>query len=592
MLNFNELENRSIFLMALLICVITLLGLRTFYVQIIQGGKHYKESADIRARNIPALAPRGIVYDRRGKILALNKPRYDAYLIPSEVNELTLHETLDFAQRVLKVDSYNIKKEYEKKKVKTFEPIEIKKFLNMKEVSILEENKERYPELVVSPMPVRYYPYKNMCAHVLGYVGKISKEEWKKKQKGKEGYILGDVIGKLGIEESYDNFIRGINGGRQIEVDAHGTSIRTMKSVNPIPGNNIYLTIDVDMQKTARELIGKEKGSVVVMDVKNGEVLALVSKPDFDPNMFSKKLTKWQWAHLRRQSHPLHNRAITAFPPGSIFKVVTLWAALERLKNLNRKFYCPGYYWIGRRKADCWRPEGHRKISLFWGLIESCDIVFYTLGRELGEINGADTMHEFAKKYGLGEKTNIALRGEEAGSIPTSKWKLKRFNTHWYPGDSINMAIGQGFVTTSPLQMAALIAAIANGSDVFQPKLVRKISSVDGTVKLLDIDPIVRKKLDIKEEHLSFIRRGLRKVVTDGTGRAVSWAEITIAGKTGTAEDNPRPKPHAWFICYAPYEKPQIAIAVFLQNAGHGGSHAAPIARELVNWYYKYRMKK
>ncbi|MFC1517341.1 penicillin-binding protein 2 [Candidatus Margulisiibacteriota bacterium] len=574
-------KNRQEQFFALLFLIFWLiLSTRLIYLQLFKGSGYRQTSAEIRARLIPSTAPRGIIYDRYGEILATNRPAYAIYVMPSELKNK--EKSLAKLAQITGIPLEKINSKINKSKY-FFEPVLIKDYAPFPLIALIEEEKDELPGVSIGNKTIRYYPKGPFAAHVLGHVGEVSRQELID-QKNKR-LRLGDIIGLSGIEKTYDIWLRGIGGGQHIEVDAQGRPIKRTQSLLPIPGKEIYLTLDAAMQKKAEQLMTNYNGAVIVLDVNSGEVLTLVSKPGFDPNLFAGALTKRSWQKLITKSQdPFHNRAITAYPPGSTFKLVTALAALEeRLTSVAKQFFCRGFFQFGRRKALCWTT--HNQLSFFDAIVNSCDVVFYHLGLRLG----IDNINKYAVSYGLGSPTGIDIPLESSGLIPSEEWKLEKYRKPWFPGDSMNAAIGQGYIQATPLQMALLIAGIANSSNiVYRPFLCKKVVN-NKEQTLLANEPYEISRLSFKASNLNILREAMRYTVLRGTGKAALTDQIAIAGKTGTAEDPPRKKPHAWFTCYAPYQTPELAVVVFLEGSGHGGSTAAPIARELIKWWHKNR---
>jgi len=410
---------------------------------------------------------------------------------------------------------------------------------------------------------------------VLGYIGEVEPEELAALKES--GYRMGDLLGKDGVEKSYDQYLRGMAGGKKIEVDAFGRSTRVIETLEPVPGNDVKLTLDLDLQLAVEKALGRSEGAVVVLNPKTGEILALASHPAYDPGKVEK--------YVGQRDHPFMNRALSPYPPGSIFKVITLTAALEQgLTGLKETFYCPGYYKLGTRIAACWRAMGHGRISPIEALVWSCDVVFYELGKRLGP----DIIHSFAQKYGLGERTEIDLPQEKRGFIPTSAWKKEALKEDWYDGDSINIGIGQGFVQVTPLQMAEVYATVATGARM-APYVVKEVVGKDGKV----IYSAEQKKLGeapLSSANLALIRQALTDVIWRGTGVGAYVPGLPAAGKTGTAQ-NPG-LPHAWFICYAPTDDPELVISAFVVHGQHGDQVTARIAREILTWYKENRLTR
>jgi len=579
----NFTKQGRVFLFVLLFVLLGLIA-RLWQLQIIDKKLYSRISAENAARTIRVIAPRGIIYDKFGNVIVSNRPMLSVYLFPKAVGGDVLSGTLDRLSEILNIPKDKMLAKISAQKDRPFEPVLLKDNLSLKTVIKLEEEKMRLPGIAVNARPVRYYPYGNLGIHLLGYVGEITKEELD--QSEGFGYRLGDFVGKDGVEKVYDEYLRGTDGGQQVEVDVYGKPIRTLGSLDPIPGKDVRLTVDLDLQKVVERALGNNEGAVVVLDAASGEVLALASHPAYDPDIFAGPLDPKEWERIDKKGHPFMNRAISVYPPGSIFKPVTLSAALEKnLAELKEVIKCTGSFELGDRVAKCWMDEkGHGEMNILEGLVWSCDVVFY----ELGVRAGIENLNKYSREYGFGEKTGIDLPGEKNGFIPTASWKKKTLGEVWVKGDSINMAIGQGFVQVTPLQMANMYAAIATGKR-FKPHLMKRVLSRDGEI-LYEYEPEKTGEVPVSEENLKLIRAALRSVVKRGTGVASKVQGIPAGGKTGTAE-NPG-KPHAWFLSYAPFDNPEIIIASFVAHGEHGDKISAYISRDILNWYRKYRLKE
>jgi penicillin-binding protein 2 len=556
--------------------IFALLVLRLLQLQVVEGDKYRKIAEENAARNIPAPAARGVIYDRAGNVLVENRPVFSVQVMPQ------LLSSTDKSKRRKVLDRLGgLLGETVEFKVTSDKPIIIRDNIRPETAFRIEENRRELDGVVVSVRPVRYYPYGNLASHLLGYVGEIESGELAKLRD--EGYRLGDWLGKDGVEKYYDRLVRGINGGKKIEVDVYGTPTRLLEVAEPLPGADVKLTIDLELQDAVEEALGGKIGGVVVLDPNNGEVLAMVSRPNYDPNIFLEPLAPGQWQRLSGGRHPFMNRALAIYPPGSTFKVVTLSAALqEGVVKPGETFYCPGYYKVNNRIARCWKSSGHGRLTVQEGLTQSCDVVFYELGRRLGP----DRLAEFARRYGLGERCGIDLPQEKKGLVPDTAWKKRVWGEQWYEGDSINYGIGQGFLQVTPLQMALIYGEIATGKRV-RPYVVAEIVDRQGE-KLYQARSKNERAVPLRQDNLTLIRRALTAVVDRATGILAKVPGLPAAGKTGTAE-NPG-LPHAWFLCYAPTSEPRIVIASFVEHGEHGDRTAAAVARDILTWYRDNRL--
>lgn len=576
-----EFEHRGrVFLIVLIVIFLLFVG-RLWQLQIIDGQTYARLSIENAARIIPIIAPRGIIYDRERRLLVGNRAIFSVYILQSAIKDSEAEEILSRLAPIVRVSKERILSLLQEGKSHPFEPILVKDNLSMNTVARIEEERRKLPGVVVTYRPVRTYPHGRLAAHLLGYVGEVTKEELEKL----EGYKLGDLIGKEGVEKTYDRYLRGVNGGQQVEVDVYGKPIRMVGSSDPIPGKDLIVTIDLELQKVVeRSLEGKE-GAVVVMDPRNGEILALASHPNYDPAIFAKPMERSEWERMDSAGHPFMNRALSVYPPGSIFKVVTLSSILED-KNipLTELIECKGEFQLGNRVAKCWMEDGHGKLNILEGLVWSCDVVFY----ELGLRAGPSLMSRYSRAYGLGKKTGVDLPGEMAGFVPTARWKQKTFDIPWVKGDSINMAIGQGFLQVTPIQMTNIYATIGRG-ERYLPHVVKECIDRDGEA-VFTFEPKKIGEVPLSDRNLDILRKTLREVVRRGTGVAARVHGIPAAGKTGTAE-NPE-EPHAWFMTYAPYKDPEIVVASFVAHGEHGDRVTAYIARDILNWYKVNSLKE
>ncbi len=560
----------------LFIIFIVLIG-RLWQLQVLEYSSYSALSKENTTRTIPALAPRGIIYDRHGKVVVANRAIFSAYLFPSSIdNEDQLTKVLSFVSRVVGVPKEKIMKNINDNRSRPFEPILIKDNLSIKTVTALEERQYSLPGVVINVRPVRYYPYKNLAAQVLGYVGEITKEELNKLRE--QGYNLKDMIGKEGVENTYDKYLRGVDGGQQLEIDVSGKPIRTVGAFEPVSGADIRLTIDIELQKLVEENLEGKRGAVIVMDPRNGEILAMASHPSFDPNIFAAPLDRREWERMDREGHPFLNRALSTYPPGSTFKVVNLSATLqEKTDTLDDIIDCKGYFILGNRRAECWLASGHGKLNILEGLVQSCDVVFYQLGLK----NGPGLLSKYSRSYGLGSRTGIDLPGELSGVVPSEDWKRKVYKDVWVKGDSINFGIGQGFLIVTPIQMANVYGTIATGKR-YVPHVALDVKSREGR-EIFKFKPTETGVIPLSTENADLLRDTMRQVVMRGTGIAAEVKGMPAAGKTGTAE-NPG-DPHAWFMCFAPYTSPEIVVISFVEHGVHGDRVTAYIAREILKWY-------
>ncbi|MFH1623738.1 MAG: penicillin-binding protein 2 [Pseudomonadota bacterium] len=594
--NKRELKKRVSFCVVFATVAFAVIISRLWYLQIIQGKNFRDLSENNRIRVNKILAPRGMIFDRKNRVLVDNYPSFDLSIIlqdakdPNKViNELS-------ALLNTKVESFN-EKLSKAGAHPPFKPIILKTELNHEQVALIETNKLDLPGIRIEIEPKRFYLFKDLAAHLIGYMGKISQSQLK--AKAYAGYDILDLIGKCGIEYEYQDLLRGRHGGAQVEVDAAGRELSVLSEVKPTPGHNLFLTLDLDIQRLAESALGEKVGSVIIMDPNNGDILALTSSPSFDPNVFSLGISSKEWKELiSHPSHPLENKGIQGqYPLGSVFKIVTAIAGLEEgVITPETSLYCKGSYRFGRRSYRCWRTEGHGWVKLHKALVESCDVYFYQVGQRLG----IDRLAYYSSLFGLGKPTGISLLNEKKGLVPTRSWKLKALKSPWQDGETLSVAIGQGFLLATPLQMLNLISSIANGGILYRPQLLKKIESPDGET-LKEFVPEKLATIPIDHKNLSLVKNALWGVVNEprGTGSRARVKGADVVGKTGTAQviglpendtktkldDRDIPfelRDHAWFAAFAPKDNPSIAVVVMLEHAGHGGSAAAPLAGEII----------
>jgi len=581
MWNLLEIRRRYdlriyLFIVVVFSLLLLLLG-RMVQLQWIQYKKHFTQSEDNRIHISPVYPTRGVMLDRNGLGLAVNEVSYKVTLIPERVENLD--ETLAALQTLMGWDDQKISKlKKQIKKTRADRASLLMDQLPWEAVAPLAARLHHFSGVDVVAGTHRYYPDAEQTSHVVGYLSLVRDVDIK------EGYLHMEYVGRSGLERILESRLHGELGYKHEEVDAKGRRVALLKTVAPKMGENVQLSIDAALQKIASKALGKRTGAVVVMDVHTGEVLVLLSKPGYDTNKFITGLDTVQWNEwLNNIEKPLLNRVTqAAYPPGSTIKMATSFAGLAKGVALaNGSTQCEGYVELADRKIRCWKKEGHGKVDLHDALVHSCDVFYY----ELGDALGMGALSSEARRWGFGEKTGINLPPESRGILPKERPSERR--KKWYRGETMITAIGQGEITVTPLQMARFAAAIANGGLILRP-LLEKGEPTD-----------VVKKLDVPEEHLQKIKQGMRDVVASQTGTAyyaLSRAHWTVAGKTGTAQvvmmaddeertfsDARKHQDHAWFMGYAPFEKPEIAFAVFVEHGGHGGSSAAPVARAVVD---------
>lgn len=592
---FNQ---RVVGVVLVVLAAFTVLFARLFYLQVVEG-KEYRRLSEINSIRLHDIdAPRGLVFDRQGQMLVDNRPSFDLHIILKDAKPLD--DTLDRLGRITGLSVEDLKEQIRaNRKRGGYTPILLKEDIGRDLLAAIEVHKYDLPGVMVDISPRRHYLQFDRAAHLLGYMGEISQNELRNLDGS--GLKSGDFIGKYGIEKTYENLLRGRRGGQQVEVNATGQVVRVMNSVEAIPGQNIVLTIEHDTQIAAENALAGLAGAVVAIDPNNGEIIAMASSPTFDPNMFVVGMSRDQWnALVTNPYRPLENKAVQAeYPPASTYKIVTAMAGLEeKVIDPATTFFCPGHYRYGNRVYRCWKRGGHGDMDLTHAISESCDVYFY----QVGEAVGIDRLAHYASACGLGALTGIDLGQEAKGIVPSTNWKLKRFGEPWQGGETLSVAIGQGFNLVTPLQMAAMIAAIGNGGIRYKPQLVKKMVSAENTVTY-EAQPEVIGRIPISAETMKHVRRGLWSVVNHHKGTAFRSRikDFEFSGKTGTAQVVSRPpdnvvdqeqidemlKDHAWFVAYAPSQEPSIAVAVLVEHGEHGSSAAAPIAREVIRTYFK-----
>ena len=598
----SDFKEKIRIIVGLLLVAFCVLIVRLGYLQIVKGSDFKKKSENnsVRFRQIRPL--RGLIMDRNGFVLVDNKPSFDVVYMPNKnkANELSVEKLRQLYQ------SKSMEFPYDQtllKNAKPYLPVKLDKNVNMEKIAIVETNALNLPGIYVDISPIRLYLDGEILAPVIGYTGEISKEEIEKSD-GK--YAYGDVSGKHGLERFFDEYIGGRRGAELVEVNVHGKEIKNLGRIDPVSGYNMFLTIDADLQKAAWEAIEGKAGSVVVMDPRDGSILAMVSSPSFDPNLFYEGISSEQWSQLQNNPFaPLSNKAISGqYPPGSTYKLIVAAAALEEgVITPETKIFCNGFFTLGNRTYRCWKKGGHGYVNLHQAIVGSCDVYFYTVGKMLG----VDKIAEYARRFGLGDLAGIDLPNEKKGLVPTKEWKLKRKKEVWQLGETISISIGQGYDLVTTLQLANAFGAFSNGGTLWRPYLVKKIESADGKF-YKEFFPVKKGELNLSANTMEILNDALRGVVNEpgGTGQNAKLSGIEVCGKTGTSQVMGLPadekarrrkvigafqKDHALFACYAPSKSPEIVIAVILENAGGGGAVAAPVARRILSAYFEGKKK-
>ncbi|MBF1681670.1 MAG: penicillin-binding protein 2 [Selenomonas artemidis] len=580
-MNENEdFSGRLQFLRVVAVCIILVLIGRAGYLQVYDGELYARLAEGNRIRIIPAEAARGTFYDRNGELLVTNRPGFTVSLLP--LTEPISPEVIARVSALIHVPVEEIQKKIDAHI--GFDPIRIKNDVLPDIVSIIEEQKDSYPGVVVEVLPVRDYIFGEYAAHVFGYVSEINEEELERR-KG-EGYKSGDIIGKFGLERVYDKEVRGIKGGEQVEVDVSGRPVQILGRQSPIPGNDLVLTIDSHIQEAAERAVDDQLAAVhahaaaaVVINPQTGEILAMVSRPAFNPNLFAGGISTVNWNMLNNNPyHPMDNKAITGeYPPGSTFKIVTGTAALAEHKvTAQEKIFDSGRHWIIPKTNAGGEALGW--IDFEQAMAHSDNVYFYEMGNRLG----VDTLERYARLFGLGTRTGIDLPYEAEGLVPNRKYKADNYEDgEWYLSETFDAAIGQGFNLVTPLQAAMVVSEIAANGQRYRPHLVQRIVDVNGNT-VREIKPELLSTLEVDPSVIHHVQEGLHSVTKLGTGTALfAGFPVDIAGKTGTAE-NSQGRDHSWFIAYGPYKNPNVVVAVIVEQGGFGSVAAGPIARRIL----------
>jgi penicillin-binding protein 2 len=602
-------ETRLPFLMALVVLTFLLFALRLFQLQILRGEEYEGIAHGNAVRLVRLEAPRGDILDREGRVLATARPAFGVTVMPSDLRESD--RTYSALGMLLDTEPAPLRdKVGSPRGRRRFQAVRLAGDLSFDHRARVEAHLYALPGVNTDVRPRRHYVEGEFASHLLGTIGEIRRDQLQSRDFA--GYRSGEVIGQSGVEKLLEGDLRGRAGGRNVVVDVAGRVVELLDEREPEPGGTVTLTLDLDLQREAEagflpDVLGERArmGALVALDPRTGDVLALVSKPGFDPNDFAGGIDSKTWQALTSDEwRPLQNRAIAGqYPPGSAYKPVVAAAALEDgLITPETKKFCPGHFRYGRRTYRCWRRAGHGWVDLHDALKMSCDVYFYELGRELG----IDRIADFARAFHLGQRSGIALPTEASGLVPTKKWKERRFGEAWMGGETISAAIGQGFNLTTPLQLAVAYAGLANDGVLMKPRIVLRRETQDGVFEA--DEPKVLGRLPVAPEHLAVIRAGLEAVVGEprGTGGRARVPGVRVAGKTGTVqvvrmkhtenlEEDEIPikfRDHAWFAAFAPVEAPEIVVAVLVEHGGHGGSAAAPIAQRVLARYFEKQRER
>ena len=574
--------------------IFAVLAISYWYVQIVRGDYYFELSENNRIRSVKLTAPRGYVLDRNGSVLVENEPAYSLKLYRREAKDLSA--SVDFAVQLLGLPLDQVRARLTRaRRYPEFVPIPIAENLSLEEVAAVEARAPEHPEFAIAVSQRRLYKLGGSAAHVLGYLAEATPDQIRRSA---NAYTLGDWIGQKGIESSYEKLLGGTNGERRVIVDTHAREIAEENRVESRPGQNLFLTLDRDLQQLAEECFAEKVGSAVALDPKTGEILALVSSPSYDPNWFTRRVTPEEWSSLLSdERHPLQNRAIqNTYSPGSVFKIFLAYGAAARgWVDPDARVFCPGHAVFYGRTFRCHRKGGHGWVNLRNAIKLSCDVYFYNLGRRLG----VDRIAEIARAFGFGEPTGVDLAHEKPGLIPSEEWARTRRGSRWYPSETISVSIGQGPVLMTSMQIARAVSALVEGGRLPTPHLFYASQDPRTGVRLR-YRTQVRQSLAIDPRRLAIVKDGMWAVLNEpgGTAFGSRVPGIEAAGKTGTVQvarrnavpragvDRSRLEDHAWFTAFAPREDPKIVVVVFVEHGGHGSSAAAPIARLLLAKYF------
>lgn len=588
-------KQRIVGMMLIVLAVFVVLLMRLVYLQVVAGDDYYRLSMNNSIRLQTVDPPRGLILDRYGTKLAENRPSFDVSFTPKDAGDVS--RVLSELAVYLNVPVDELQGKVKNSRgLAAFRPVLLKQDIGRDVLAAVEAHKVDMPGVSVQVRLRRNYLDGLNASHVIGYLGEVNVDELKS---GDYPNLRGgDYIGKFGVERAQEGFLRGEPGGRQVEVNANGQIMRVLQTVSPKPGRNVHLTLDRELQQRAEGLLEGVAGAAVAVEPTTGQILAMASSPSFNQNDFVSGIGAGVWESLVSNPYrPLENKAIQGeYPPGSTFKIVTALAGLEeKAIDETTTFDCAGFLPFAGRDYRCWKKEGHGRIDVRRALAESCDVFFYRTGLRLG----IDRLAWYAKAFGLGVRSGVTLDQEARGLIPSSVWKKKRFGVPWQEGETLSVSIGQGYVLATPLQMGMLMAAVANGGVRYRPTVLSRVETMEGDV-VFQAAPQEIGRLPISPRNLKIVQQGIWGAVNGdhGTARRVHLNDIEIAGKTGTSQvvgrkdsgddyTPPHLRPHAWFVCYAPFDAPKIAIAVVVENGEHGSSAAGPIAREMVKTYLR-----
>jgi penicillin-binding protein 2 len=584
-----------------------ILLLRFIYLQVLKHDYFQTLAENNRIAVVPVVPNRGLILDRNGVVLARNYSGYTLEIASRKVADL--EATINELSKLVDIQPKD-RKRFKKllAESRNFDSLPIRNRLSDEEVARFAAQRYRFPGVEIKARLFREYPYGEGTSHLIGYIGRINDKDVEQLENDDttSNYLGSDYIGKTGLEQSYEKELHGTTGFEQVEVDAGGGAVRSLSRSAPLSGNNLMLTLDAKLQQVAEEAFGKYRGALVAIDPNNGDILAFVSKPGYDPNLFIDGIDSENWDELNNSPDvPLNNRALRGqYPPGSTIKPFMALAGLFNGRSPSYSIRDPGYYSLpgNRHQYRDWKQGGHGQVDMFKSIVISCDTYYYGLANELG----IDKIHAYLSQFGFGKKTGVDMEGEVPGLLPSQEWKMKRHNQIWYPGDTVSAGIGQGYNLVTPLQLASATATLANDGIAFKPHFVKQIQRPSDNTP--EPQPVPILDMHLRPEYIDLVKRAMEAVTRPGgtAAGASAGAPYRMAGKTGTAQVigmkqgekyvankiSEYNRDHAWFISFAPVEKPTIAMAVLVENGGHGGSTAAPIARKVLDYYLLGKVPK
>lgn len=579
------------FIAYVIVAAMLVLAIGFWNAQVVQSDYYHRRAEENRVREIPLAAPRGRIYDREHRIIADSRPSYNIILI-RENSPHTIEETVSMLKAGINIPKEELLDRINRKRRDPrFRPIVLKEDVSVADIAYVKSHRYEMPEIVVEFQPRRRYLEGELAAHAIGYVGEVTENELATPEF--VDFKSGDLVGKAGLEREYNNVLVGKDGFKRVVVNTQGREMEWLENEEYVPGNDLVTTLDLDLQRAAEQMMGDHSGAVIALDPRTGEILTFISKPAYDPNLFATRISTTDWKNLMEDPRkPMQNRAIQSrFSPGSVFKIFMAAAGLESgVLNPLRSIYCPGYATFFGHNFACDKHDGHGTIGLHNAIVSSCNVFFYNVGNELG----ISRISTYAKMMGLGRKTGVDLPNEDSGLIPSEEWKQRVYKAKWYAGETISVAIGQGYVNITPIQAAWAMGGLTTGGRLKQPHLVNP----QELKKLgLPAGEIVEEDYPISQSTVDIVTTGAWGVVNEagGTGSKARVEGFDVAGKTGTAQvvgkqsglSGKEYGDNAWFVGFAPYRNPEIVVSAIIENAGHGGTFAAPVVHAVLETYYK-----